>query len=135
MVVSLKIASQCVKFQLLEPMGGVRARPFSQASAGCGLTVWMVSATVALAATVVTASNRVESRLRMWFLPLYQLEAAHGAGEEEAVLQGSGGVAERTVDAPLRAHPVAKERVHTGLLGVDHRSGAVVHGPADVPAA
>src|SRR5262245_6119997 len=53
MLVSLKVESQWVKFQLLKPIGGVRASPFSSARAG-------VAATTASPAAMVT--NTVSSR-------------------------------------------------------------------------
>src|SRR5215216_6305375 len=35
-IASLKSARHCVVFQLLKPIGGVRARPLGSANAGCG---------------------------------------------------------------------------------------------------
>src|SRR5436309_4243464 len=58
-----------------------------------------------------------------------ELIAAHVGEEQVAVLQGSRGVAERPVDAPLRPHPVGQERVDAGLTGVDHRFAAVLDDP------
>src|SRR6476620_8992434 len=54
---SLKSARQAVLFQLLKPIGGVRASPFSSADAG-----WAVSATAP--ARVSPAAARAETSLR-----------------------------------------------------------------------
>src|SRR3954466_11080004 len=54
---SLKSARQAVLFQLLNPIGGVRANPFSSADAG-----WAVSATAP--ARVSPAAARAETSLR-----------------------------------------------------------------------
>ena len=48
-----------------------------------------------------------------------------------AVLERAGGVAERAVDAPLRADAIAEERVHPRPDGVDHGGAAAADHPAD----
>src|SRR5438093_12443952 len=68
-VVSVKIASWWVKFQLLKPIGGVRANPFSQAQAGCGFAAGTASATRPLAATVAAAVSSADRVLRIGVLP------------------------------------------------------------------
>src|SRR6266498_2657023 len=59
--VSLNSGRHCVKFQLLKPIGGVRARPFSSASAGTGLLTTYTVEAVRLAATSAVAPRRARS--------------------------------------------------------------------------
>src|SRR5687768_15540731 len=65
-IASLNSGRQSVEFQLLKPIGGVRARPFSRARAGAGAT----SRAAAVAATAVTAASRERSGRSLGILRL-----------------------------------------------------------------
>src|SRR3954453_2631121 len=69
MVVSLKVLLQAVVFQLLKPIGGVRARPFSSALAVDGpstITAADAAATPATVSRAVTGPRTV--RDRCWYM-------------------------------------------------------------------
>src|SRR5215211_1206324 len=57
-IASLKSARHCVVFQLLKPIGGVRARPLGSANAGCGGEAASVINPAAAPATAAVAVSR-----------------------------------------------------------------------------